>query len=643
MMYFPGSASGATAGRSGTGGATLDQLQRRAQQVSLKGATPSQNRPPASDPRMRAALAQTFAGSSLNTTLEAGAARPHTGGGGERGDPASPAHRDAAGSRGGNRGGASPYGALVPRQHAGNRKAVGGSGYGTPLHASQGRGAPMQRPSQQYSQQQQRIGGGRMPANVPRARYPQNFPVHQEVRNGSGYGSRPAGGFHPGQGGYGNYQQPQEVSSQWNPPCNMSVYPSTTSSAGLLTDDSAVMALQPHQQPQPPQQQSRIGGGLGSMAANARDTELSAAMAELNDLQGLANGDARDSWRFEQAARPTTAPAVRPLTSAAAVPNGGGGGAGSVGGGAQVLNASALGDQPDVMAGIRPSTAAMGEETEEELRLRLATAESVMRKLYRKTNDLQERLTASEQSGRPSTSGGGEAGPSSPSPTGGNGGSPDKKTDLKDEVTAAEREQALFLLQQKEGDLQRMREYTSQLASRLEHLAAEQQRTNQVRPGTSAGAMGGARNDEYRDRYMRVRNDYRNLLRSRTDSVKRSGRMAADKEQGVLIEQLDAALKDEADLHRKESQRLNEELYLQEKKSCDWYVEKRLLQDRLQALESEIGQRDQIEGQIDDKMLALFNRLKMLEDANLRLEQSNEMLRAKAGDTSGEGGGASEQ
>ena len=210
-------------------------------------------------------------------------------------------------------------------------------------------------------------------------------------------------------------------------------------------------------------------------------------------------------------------------------------------------------------------------------------------------------------------------------------------------MTAAEREQALFLLQQREGDLQRMREYTSQLASRLEHLAAEQQRTNQVRPGTSAGAMGGARNDEYRDRYMRVRNDYRNLLRSRTDSVKRSGRMAADKEQGVLIEQLDAALKDEADLHRKESQRLNEELYLQEKKSCDWYVEKRLLQDRLQALESEIGQRDQLEGQIDDKMLALFNRLKMLEDANLRLEQSNEMLRAKAGDSGEGGGGASEQ
>merc|ERR1719478_1390674 len=130
---------------------------------------------------------------------------------------------------------------------------------------------------------------------------------------------------------------------------------------------------------------------------------------------------------------------------------------------------------------------------------------------------------------------------------------------------------------------------------------------------------------------MRMRGDYRNLLRSRTDSVRRSGRLSAEKEQGVLIEQLDTALKDEADLHRKESQRLNEELYLQEKKSCDWYVERRLLQDRLQALESEIGQRDQLEGQIDDKMLALFGRLKALEDQNLRLEQTNESLRQKAG------------
>ena len=49
----------------------------------------------------------------------------------------------------------------------------------------------------------------------------------------------------------------------------------------------------------------------------------------------------------------------------------------------------------------------------------------------------------------------------------------------------------------------------------------------------------------------------------RSGQVRRSGRLSAENEQGVLIAQLDTALKDEADLHRKESQRLNEELYLQ--------------------------------------------------------------------------------
>jgi len=191
-----------------------------------------------------------------------------------------------------------------------------------------------------------------------------------------------------------------------------------------------------------------------------------------------------------------------------------------------------------------------------------------------------------------------------------------------------------------------MRDYTSQLASRLEHLSAEQKKSAAVARPATAG--GDARNDEYRDRYMRMRGEYRQLLRSRTDSVRRSGRLSATQEHGVLIEQLDTALKDEADLHRKESQRLNEQLYLKEKDSCDWYVEKRLLQDRLQALESEIGQRDELEGAIDSKMLALFSRLKSLEDANLQLEQKNEELSQKAGladeaqpGTSGEGNAAS--
>ena len=228
--------------------------------------------------------------------------------------------------------------------------------------------------------------------------------------------------------------------------------------------------------------------------------------------------------------------------------------------------------------------------------------------------------------GSRSTGGGGGDGDGDGSPRGSGKVAGDAGGSLELAEGSAEREQALYLLQQKEADLQKMREYTAQMAARLEHLTEEQQR-GQARPQTAADH----RNDEYRERYMRMRGEYRQLLRSRTDSVRRSGRLAQDQEHGVLINQLDEALKDEAELHRKESQRLNEELYLQEKKSCDWYVEKRLLQDRLQALENEIGQRDQLEGQIDGKMLALFSRLKALEDANVRLEQANEGLRQKAG------------
>ena len=40
---------------------------------------------------------------------------------------------------------------------------------------------------------------------------------------------------------------------------------------------------------------------------------------------------------------------------------------------------------------------------------------------------------------------------------------------------------------------------------------------------------------------------------------------------------------------------------------------------------------DELEGEIDGKMVSLFNRLKQLEDTNLQLEQSNETLKSKLG------------
>ena len=343
--------------------------------------------------------------------------------------------------------------------------------------------------------------------------------------------------------------------------------------------------------------------GLGLGAMNARDAEVHRAMNDLESLQGLVSSDSRDAWRFEQAARPTTAPGVWRGGGDASGGAGAAATAGGVHGAPQVLQigssssgvggdepASSLLDASSSLQG-RPSTsggAAVEPETEAELRLRLASAESVMRKLYRKTNDLEERLSMSKaEQGSPSSRGGGGTGSVSASSPGGRSGGGEGSSGDGGQggeadggggggggggalTTPAEREQALYLLQQKEADLQRMREYTSQLASRIEHMAAEQQKLTQARPSTAMNP--DARNDEYRERYMRMRGEYRQLLRSRTDSVRRSGRIAQAGEHGVLIEQLDAALKEEAELHRKESQRLNEELYLQEKRSCDWYA-----------------------------------------------------------------------
>jgi len=65
---------------------------------------------------------------------------------------------------------------------------------------------------------------------------------------------------------------------------------------------------------------------------------------------------------------------------------------------------------------------------------------------------------------------------------------------------------------------------------------------------------------------------------------------------------MEMALQDEANLHRSESQRLNEELYLQEKRQCDWYVEKHTLQQQMGGMQQELAQRDELDSEIESKV-----------------------------------------
>lgn len=54
------------------------------------------------------------------------------------------------------------------------------------------------------------------------------------------------------------------------------------------------------------------------------------------------------------------------------------------------------------------------------------------------------------------------------------------------------------------------------------------------------------------------------------------------------------------------------------------FVEKRLLEQKVQALSGQIDERDRLESSIEARIFSLFGRLQQLEDTNLRLEVQHE-------------------
>lgn len=410
----------------------------------------------------------------------------------------------------------------------------------------------------------------------PRARFPTNFP--QRVADGSEHNA-----------------QILTVDRDAPPPGLDENLPGPNcATAALPHAEMATERAKRQQRPSSRQQRSppipiagRPASSAGASAASAAAAPdgIASALSELASLQRLAK-DPLDEARY---ARPQTA-------------------------------AGAIGGSPGA-AGLAPGTAVSRaadeeEESADKLRVRLSAAEAVMRKLHRRNSQLEE--SAKESAARPQTA---AAVPG--------------EEDTGAQLLAGADEQALFLLQQKEADLQQMRDYTAQLSEQLRSAEAQQQ---QGRP--AAATASATDSGEYRDRYMRMRSDYRSLLRSRVGSLKRTTVQQQQREQSELLGKLDAALQEEAELHRRESQRLNEELYLREKQSCDWHVERRILESRLAEMDKSLRMRDEIDGAIESKMSALFARLQSLESQNIQLEQANEQLKTQvSGGGSGDGGG----
>lgn len=538
--------------------------------------------------------------------------------------PGSPSH----GGRG-----PSPHGVLVPYGVLRQPRSAAAS---SKRRSTRGNSGSAQRPSPAQAAQQAYVNQGRKPAGRPgvgpRARFPSNFP--QRIADGS---TGNAQVFTLGREG------PPDLDGQMAGPAFGSALPHAE-----VSEPSHQLATAYEREPPPRQHGAQAarrqpassrgwtaspamaGGGVAAArragmpaafnsafnspcgspsAGSGGASDFRSAMAELDSLR-LAAVDPRDEQRY---ARPQTA-------------------AGSIGGGwvgaAAGLGAarSAGGASVSPTAGGAAGGATGDEESAEDLKLRLSAAEAVMRKLYRRNNQLEEEArqkeslpqrpqTATARSTRETQA---EDSDHAAPPAG----------DPADPLAGAD-EQALFLLQQKESDLQQMRDYTAQLQERLQSVAALQKETGHAQPGAATSDRAEAATAQYRDRYLRMRNDYRSLLKSRVGSIKKSTIMGRQSEQAVLLTQLDSALQEEADLHRRESQRLNEELYRQEKQSCDWHVERRILETRLAQMEGSIQQRDEIDGAIESKMAALFSRLQQLETTNLQLEQSNEELKSK--------------
>merc|ERR1712216_640775 len=98
----------------------------------------------------------------------------------------------------------------------------------------------------------------------------------------------------------------------------------------------------------------------------------------------------------------------------------------------------------------------------------------------------------------------------------------------------------------------------------------------------------------------------------------------------AVVSRMEGTLREEEEDRNETIALLNERLYEQEQRSCDWFVEKKLLETQLKESQQQLQQRDELESHIETRMYSLFARLKQLEDDNMWLEQQVESQNSPA-------------
>uniref|UniRef100_A0A6S8HXX0 Uncharacterized protein n=1 Tax=Dunaliella tertiolecta TaxID=3047 RepID=A0A6S8HXX0_DUNTE len=130
-------------------------------------------------------------------------------------------------------------------------------------------------------------------------------------------------------------------------------------------------------------------------------------------------------------------------------------------------------------------------------------------------------------------------------------------------------------------------------------------------------------------RYKQIRNDYNHLLRKRA-GYSQASKALPGTPQAMLME-LKARLTKEMSERDAEAALYSTRLYESERHLSDWYVEKRMLEEHITKLNSEIVERDNLDQQIQSCVCGLFERVHLLETENAELQRRLEAVQQLPG------------
>mmetsp|Transcript_19839 Transcript_19839/g.55161 ORF Transcript_19839/g.55161 Transcript_19839/m.55161 type:complete len:250 (-) Transcript_19839:321-1070(-) len=117
--------------------------------------------------------------------------------------------------------------------------------------------------------------------------------------------------------------------------------------------------------------------------------------------------------------------------------------------------------------------------------------------------------------------------------------------------------------------------------------------------------------------YQQIRKNYHDLLSRRTKALSQSS--GATSEAKVVVTELQTRLIKEMEEREAEAAIYNARLYENEKRQGDWYVEKRLMERQMQQMADELKERDRVDGEIENCVASLFERIEALEKDNAHL------------------------